>query len=453
MIFAHSITTELVGLLRKPVPAPLRQIAARHLLDWLGCAFFGLRSAAARPLMPYAEEAPSGKTTAIGIGQRYLEPTVFYNGCLGNLAEMDDVHRTSILHPGPVVIPAALALAEELGASPAALLDAIVRGYEAMIRIGAALGPKHYAFFHNTSTAGSFGAAAACADLLGLKDEAFVSALGNAGTRTGGLWQMRHENVMSKALHNGQAAHSGLLAAMLAKRGFTGPAYILEGPQGLFQATAPDGNPARIVLDMGDTDWRIKEVSFKPWAACRHVHPAIDAALKLRTHLRLDADILAVRVDTYADAVKFCDKQDPHTENEAKFSIQHAVATVLIKGKPGLDDFSPPFSNDRINKLRGKIRVYADDLLSKNYPEHYGARVAVKLSDGSVESHAVIDAWGDPALPLSVAEVESKAHQLMLRAGLNANQVDGLFDAVRALPTATTLRDFSLKLRTARVTA
>lgn len=445
-MLAHSITTEVVQGLKREIPPAVLQRAVLHVLDWLGCAWFGLRYPAGRSLLQHGKDTPAGKSSALGLGARDVASTVLHNGALGNLAEMDDVHRTSILHPGPVIIPAALALAEHLGSNGKDLLAAIVRGYEVTIRIGAALGRAHYAFFHNTSTAGAFGAAAACAELLGLNEQQKVWALGNAGTRTGGFWQMRHEDCMSKALHTALAAHSGWLSAQLAKRGFSGPAFILEGPQGLFQAIARDGNPADIVF--GDwTDWKILEVSFKPWAACRHAHPAIDAALKLKARLAPGAQLARVRVHTYPDAIKFCDKREPKTESEAKFSLQHAVAVALVKGKPTLDDFAPPFQNDRVNALRGKVELAIDMELARAYPQHYGARIEAQLVEGGSETEQVHDAWGDPAWPLLPAEVESKAHQLMTRAGLARAQADALVQAVRELPTARSLAEFGKRLQ------
>jgi 2-methylcitrate dehydratase PrpD len=445
-ISPYSITTELASICRREVTPKARSRALQHLLDWFGCAYHGLRYPQGRSLVPHTREQPAGKSSALGQGGRHVDAAVFHNGCLGNIAEMDDVHRTSILHPGPVVIPAALALAEHLGAGGPALLDAIVRGYEAAIRLGSALGRRHYAFFHNTSTAGAFGAAGACASLMDLNEDQWVSAFGNAGTRTGGLWQMRNEACMSKALHNGMAAQSGLLAAQLAKRNFTGPRFILEGPQGLFPATASDGSPASICFDPNG-EWRIHEVSFKPWAACRHAHPSIDAALKLKAQIKPGVEVQSVEIASYQDALKFCDRAEPQNESEAKFSLQHAVAIALTRGKPTLDDFMPPFTNAKVNALRAKTKVIADEALSKAYPEHYGARVQIELSDGQQLSEQVQDAWGDPPLPLNPAELEQKAFQLMSKVGVSKEQIDGIFTCIRTLPEARNLTALSKLLQ------
>jgi 2-methylcitrate dehydratase PrpD len=441
----NPISVELVGMARREIPQTVRMRAALHVLDWLGCAIYGLRYLHGKALLNYLKDVPDGRASALGAERKYFEQAAFHNACLGNIAEMDDVHRTSILHPGPVVIPVALAVAEQVGASGAQLLDAIVRGYEVMIRIGQYLGPKHYKFFHNTSTAGPFGAAAAAADLLGLNDEQFAWALGNAGTRTGGFWQMRHEPCMSKSLHNGLAAQSGLLAALLAKRNFTGPKFILEGPQGLFKAIARDGSPVEIIYDP-DGPFRINDVSFKPWPACRHVHAAIDAAIKVKARLPPGAQITTITVESYADALKFCDKPNPTNETEAKFSLQHAVAVALCKHRPSLEDFNPPFEKGKVSAMRAIVTVSEDEALTRAYPAQYGARVSVSIG-GEPLTETISDAWGDPAWPLSVPELEAKFNQLLLKVGVPPSLQAELAMLVKQLPEAKSLAEFSKGLQ------
>lgn len=447
-ISAMSLTTELWSICKREVTPRARTRAQLALIDWLGCAFHGLRYPQGRALGPHTREQPEGKCSALGAKGRHVDAAVFHNGCLGNIAEMDDVHRTSLVQPGPVVVPAALALAEHIGASGSALLDAIVRGYEAVIRIAAALGRRHNAYYHHSSTVGTFGAAVACASLLDLSDDQAVWAMGNAGTRTGGFWQMRQEACMSKSLHLGQAAHAGLQAAQLARRNFSGPRAILEGPQGLFPVTASDGSPAEITFDPNG-DWRILDVSFKPWASSRHTHAAIDAAIKLKAQIKPGQEVLMVEVRVPQDAARLCDRAEPKSESEAKFSLQHAVASALLRGKPTLEEFMPPFSNSRVTALWPKIGIVADDALTKAYPRQWGAQISVGLSDGTVLAELVTDAWGDPAWPLSTADVEIKAFQLMGKVGLHKDQIDPIFAAIRLLPEARNLYELGKRLQAA----
>ncbi|MGG5819404.1 MmgE/PrpD family protein [Falsiroseomonas sp. HW251] len=412
-----SLTEGLAALLARRIAPADRRRATLHLLDWIGCAVAGAASEAGAVFRAQAASQPPGSARVI-LGPRLTaRDAAFANGAFGNVLEMDDVHREAILHPGPVVIPAALALAVERGADAGALLDAILRGYEAEIRIGRAMGGGHYAKFHPTATMGVFGVAAACASLLGLDATRLVWALGNAGTQAGGVWQCRHEPVMTKQLHTARAAAMGLEAAQLAAFGLTGPRLILEGPQGVFAGLASDAKPYR-VLDTPDAPWLAHETSFKPWPACRHAHPTIDAALALRDRVAGRA-IEAVRVESYADALAFCDRAVPRSTVEAKFSLQHAVAVALLDGKPPLSAFDPP-ALDRadLSALRARVTVAEDPALTRAYPAHFGAAVAVTLADGTTLREAMPDALGDPENPLDDAAIVAKACMLMGSAGV-----------------------------------
>lgn len=379
----HSRTEALAQHLLRSVDPDVRTRARLHLLDWLGCVAGALRS-------PIA-------TTLRDIDR----PAVARAAFLGNVLEMDDVHRSSILHPGPVVWPTVL---DGGAATMDAVLDAAVRGYEATIAVGATFDARHYAHFHNTTTAGVFGAAAAAASLLGCDADQLVSALGLAGSVSGGLWQMRHEAVTAKQWHIAHAAATGRSAADFARAGVTGPRFILEGPQGVYAATCDAAKP----MALGD-GWRIGEVSFKPWGACRHAHPAIDAALALREAGALEGPIM---IETYRDALTFCDRPDPASILDAKFSLQHAVAIVAERGVPTLADFEP----DAIAALadaRVRVSVVEGAEFTARFPDHYGARVSAGGS--SVER---IDTLGDPERPLDRNGVAAKAQALMAWGGV-----------------------------------
>lgn len=369
-------------------------------------------------------------------GAASLHTALIVNGALGNTLEMDDVHRAAVLHPGPVVIPAALALAQRIGAPPAALLDAIVRGYEAMIRIGSAVGPAHARYWHNTATCGPFGAAAAAASLLALSAEQTVHALGNAGTQAAGLWQMRHEDTDTKQLHTGQAALAGVTAAELAQHGFRGPRFIFEGPQGFFAAMCA-GASAQPIVSQPDAPWKVAEVSFKPWPACRHVHAAIDCALDLRARATAE-EIALVTVRTYAAAVTFCDHPQPRTSLEAKFSFQHAIAVVLLHGAPTLDMFEPSaISDPAVAALRTKVRVEEDARYTGAYPSHFGSGVSLTTHAGAhqkqqYEQHHA-DALGDPERPMTLSQLEQKARTLMAYGGWSETKSADILAAIHGL--------------------
>jgi 2-methylcitrate dehydratase PrpD len=443
-----TLTERLAARVLRPVDPALRPRAARHVLDWLGCAAGALRDPLAATLGAITREAAPGACSTLGLGARGAEAALLWHGALGNVLEMDDVHRAAILHPGPIVVPAALAAAETRGADAGAFLDAVVRGYEATIRIGRALGPSHYRWWHTTSTAGAFGAAAAAGSILGLDAEAQADAFGTAGIRAGALWQVRHEPVPTKSLANAEAARSGFIAATLAARGLRGPRQVLEGPQGLFAATAPQADASGI--DADEAQALVEAVSFKPWPACRHAHPAIDA-LRRALPGPLPADAIArIEIATYADALRFCDKPSPRTEAEAKFSLQHCAALVVLHGAPRLEHFrAEGLDLEPLPTLRARVRVAEHAALSARFPAHYGARVRVLLRDGNLLEAGADDARGDPEWPLDDADLVAKARSLMAWGGLSDAAALRLVDAALSLADGGALAPLASALREA----
>jgi 2-methylcitrate dehydratase PrpD len=373
-----SLITRLAKHLQRPVPEFVRTRARLHLLDWLACVA-GARNATISHAFDDIDERAAA---------------------LSNVLEMDDVHREALLHPGPVIWGAAIF--RDRGA----FLDDAVRGYEAMIAVGATLDSWHYKHWHPTSTAGVFGAAAVDIRRLELDTQHATWALGNAGSVTGGLWHLRHDNVDTKQWHVVHAINSGLRAATLAFEHVTGPAAILEGPQGLYAAMCREPKP--MVLGPG---WRIEEVSFKPWAACRHAHPAIDCALELSAVGKLTAPY---RLETYADALTFCDKPDPKTETEAKFSLQHAIAVIADGRNATPADFTPD-AIAALAPVRAQVTVAEDPAITARYPAHFGARL---------NGFELTDCRGDPERPVTEADIIAKMHMLAEWGGLPASEAD-----------------------------
>ncbi|QKX18552.1 MmgE/PrpD family protein [Microbulbifer sp. YPW1] len=427
MKFPPTLLQQLVTLLERDIDGATLERAQQHLLDWLGCAVYGTRSDVAAKLRNYLVQwSGAGESWSLNGIDRNWQDALQYHGALGSIAEMDDLHRTSTLHPGPVIIPAALATAEMVQATPQALLEAIVVGYEAMIRIGRALGRDHYALYHNTSSCGSFGAAAAAAKLLALDPEQTVWALANAGSRTGGFWQMRHEAVDTKHLHNAAAGHAGVQAALLAASNLRGPSTLLEGTQGFFAATSPRAMPLAVIDNAAD-NWLIFQCSFKPWPACRHTHPAIDAVRALGDISA--ADVRTLQIGSYSDALLFCDRPHPESPAEARFSVQHCVAVTVLYGKPEIAHFEEAYLHKpEVVALRNKVVLQEDDEHQRAYPGHFGASAQVTFQDDSVREVALRNAWGDPEWPLSQADIIDKARTLFTAGGVSAESAEDVIE-------------------------
>lgn len=436
-----NLIAQFADHLSRPVPTALRRRAALHLLDWAGCAVIGATTPVADMLASVFLDAGAGPCAVIGRASRIgAEAAARYNGALGNIYEMDDVDKRARLHPGPVVIPAALAMAQATGADAAILLDAIVRGYEAVIRLGRALGDGHYRVWHSTASAGTVGAAAAVSFILGLDRDHLAHSMALAITRTGGLWETRNDPLSTaKQVHNAQAAGDGLLAARMAAAGLRGPARILEGAEGLFAATAPGADSRSLLAGAVGSVWCLEDVSLKPWPACRHAHPVIDAALALLAGIGRDQltvrEVAAVAVQTYGDALRFCDRPDPRTVIEAKFSIQHAVAVTLLGGPPPLSAFDPAMIADAdVATLRARVKIAVGDPYAAAYPDHFGGRLAVTLADGTLLVQEQADALGDPENPLPVERAIDKARGLMRAAGMGEGGVEQLVTECLGLP-------------------
>ncbi len=334
---------------------------------------------------------------------------------LAHILEIDDLHRGSVTHPGAVVIPPAWYLARQRGCSGQAFLTAVLHGYEAIARVGMAVGPGHYKVWHNTSTCGPFGAAMACATLLELDDEQTVWALGNAGTQSAGLWQFLPDGAMSKHLHTAHAAEAGYNAAGLAAHGFTGPKRILEGEQGFFRALCPDPIPDALFADP-QGPWQLTRTSMKPWPCCRHVHPAIDAALEVHEGLN-GQQPATVEVSTYQAALDVCDRPAPEALYAAKFSLQHCVNAALLDGRVDFDSFDEA-SRARLAAASRATSLVVAPKFEAGYPGRWGAAVCATLGSGKIVSASRSDCKGDPQAPLSSDEIVAKAKMVMRHGGL-----------------------------------
>lgn len=435
-----SLTSSLIQMIRsKPTADEDLALAAMFSLDALATAYAGSATPTGKKLLEWARHSDLDS-----------KRQVFLMAALTHITETDDLHRASVTHPGCVVVPTALSLGERSGASAEKILLAILHGFEAMCRIGAAVGPTHYKVWHNTATCGPYGSAMAAATLLDLDLEATVNALGNAGTQSSGFWQFMETGAMSKHLHAGRASESGLLAAELAAFGFTGSAQILEGEKGMFAGMCVDPIPEAI-LDAPDDPWQLALTSIKPWPSCRHTHPAIDCALELCD--RLDGSkIESIEVDTYQAAIDVCDRPEPENEYQAKFSLYHCVAIALQNGEVKLDSFNEQARNQTAD-LRQATRVQVVDPFASRYPQSWGSAVRVTTSSGEILGAERKDCKGDPELALSESEMLSKAMNLMQYSGLDAIEAAARCDAVMGLPgSSSPPRLFSDYIETIRVT-
>ncbi|ABE42541.1 MmgE/PrpD family protein [Polaromonas sp. JS666] len=416
--FAASLTFEAI-------PAPVVRKAEDLLVDWFGSALAGKGARPVETIARFAAQMgpqPTRSGSALPAGASevlinrsctspYLAAMV--NAAASHVAEQDDVHNGSVFHPATVVFPAALAVAQALGASGRQLLTASVAGYEVGIRVGEFLGRSHYKVFHTTGTAGTLAAAAAVSHLLGLTAQQMRHAFGLAGTQSAGLWEFLRTAADSKQLHTAHAAAAGLMSAYLAQGGFTGAAQIFEGPQGMAAGMSSDADPARLTAGLG-TRWATAETSFKYHASCRHTHPAADALLQVMQthHLRPD-DLASVVTHVHQGALDVLGPvTHPATVHQSKFSMGTVLALVARFKHAGLAEFDQHFDDAATQSLRDRVSMVLDAEVDRAYPQRWIGKVTVTTTDGRVLQGRVDEPKGDPGNTLSREEITAKALRL-----------------------------------------
>lgn len=412
----EALAATLAGVRYDDLSEETRAHARQFFLDWLACCIRGADEPAPRILARVAEAEAAGNASATVFGAHPRRApagvAALLNGAASHTLDMDDLHNASIIHLGTVVMPAALATAERAHASGRTLIEAIVAGCEAAARIGEAVNPESYFFWHTTGTAGTFGAAAAAAKVLGLDPAQTVSCLGSAGTQAAGLWEFIADGAMSKALHAGRAAQSGILSADLAAQGFTAAKRILEGEKGFCRAMSPSPHLEKLTEGLG-CSWRLDGNGYKAYTCCRHCHPAIAAMLALNKRHGLDpARIVAIRVKTYRAAAELVDNPTPATPYGHKFSMQYCVAAAALDGRVGLDVFTAgAVARAAARRLMSVLDVEIDPKIDAEFrrdPMKWAAEVSVETVGGEIFREYVPYPKGDPQNPLSYAETEAK---------------------------------------------
>jgi len=382
--------------------------ARRALIDWHAALYPGAVLPPATLLeKALAWELDRGEARLALGRQATVRAAALINATAAHTAELDDIFRDGIYHPGAPTIAAAMALA-----SRERLLRSIVVGYEISTRIGAAKGRAHYKYWHNTGTIGCFGAAAAAAEALGLDASRFAHALATVATFSAGLQQAFRMDSMSKPLHAGHAAEAGVLAALAAREGVTGSLDVMEGETGYGRAMGGDPDWSRALATLGE-DFHITRMTFKNHACCGHTFAAIDGAMALQRKLNIRAaEIESVEVATYRAGLEVAHYENPMTPAEARFSLKYVVATGLTHGSVRLAAFEKVRIEDPATRaLMQRIQVSLDPQLDAAFPAQRAARVAIRAR-GRREEHLQPTRIGDPDAPLSDAQLEDKYREL-----------------------------------------
>ncbi len=447
------ITAEFAALAAGAFPGGLtpaaRESGRRHLLDTTGAIVAGMGEPptriAARTLDALDQRGPV--IVAGDHRRRDALSAAFLMGTAGHGLELDDGYTLGSVHPGVAVVPALLAAIQLRKVSGARLLTAVAVGYELVARLARGIHPaSRRRGFHNTAVVGPLAAAAAVGALFGLDAATIEHAIGLAASSAGGLFAFLHSGGDVKRLHAGHAAREGLFAALLAAQGLRGPTGVIESRDGFVQAY---GDPSRSVLlqpAAAEQPAAVTQCYMKPWACCRHIHPALDGMFDIQRETGLTAATVArIDVETYAIGA-----EHGHTGWDdalsAQMSYPYALAVALVRGTADLVDFGDAARADRsVTDVCSRVAVRTDVELDAAYPQARYARIRITTANGAVHERLVDDGYGSPMNPITNAALAKKFDGLVIpvlgtaRAQALRDAFDGLESAPDAAQLATLL--------------
>ena len=451
------ITQELAkycsGLKFNELPDEVIDRVKYFFLDFIGVASRGSLENSSRSMYRFVREVGNGSPGGVIIGTKERAPFVYAalaNGTSSHAIEMDDVSNEASLHPGVVVFPSALATGEMTRATGRRFIEGVVVGYEVMIRLGKALGPEnsYRQGFHPTATCGTFGSCVTSAKLAGLNDEKMMNAMGIAGSQAAGSMEYLAQGAWTKRFHAGWAAHSGIIAAQLAKQGFRGPTSIIEGRDGFLHAYSKGADPGKVLEGMG-TGFQILQTSVKPHACCRYMQPPIDAVLKIVKENDLRADqvekvrlgLLRAGVPLIADPIE--KKYRPESIVDAQFSMPFGAAVAILYNKAGLGEFHlSKIRSEDVRRMMRKVECFIDPDLDKTFPRQWCSTAEILTRDGKAYFTKIEYPKGDPENPLSWEEMISKFSDLSRRFWTR-ERLTKIVEQVRSLEKIRDLRKWS----------
>ena len=412
------------------VPQAARREALRTLLNWTGVAIGGSKEAAVdiavATLLPYAT---TGKANLFGRGERF-DPmrAALLAGISSHVLDFDDADLTNLIHPAGPVASALFPLSQDRLISGADFLHAFIIGVEIEDRIGNTIYPSHYSMgWHITGTCGTFGAAAACGRILGLNREQMMDALGLAATQASGLKIMF--GTMAKSFHPGHAAECGMLAALLAAKGFTASKQAIEGKEGYVYAASTEHDYTKITDGLG-IKYSIMNNGYKPFPSGIVLHSILDGMIQIHERYHPDpANVKSIAIRANPLVLQLTGKKTPQTGLQAKFSVYHAAAVSLLRGRGGVKGFRMQLPRDpAVIRLRSLVKVDTDPSVRSD--EVY---LTVTMKDGTVFTRHVEHALGTLENPMSDLQLEAK-FRTVVEGILPPRRVDLLLQQLRTLP-------------------
>lgn len=416
----------------RDIPEHVRHEAKRSLLNYFASAIAGSGEPAIDKFLSTLHRFSGAQSAGI-IGRRERGDMLLaasVNAMSANIFDYDDTHSPTVIHPTAPIAPALFAYAETGRCDGRTLLQALVLGIEIECRIGNAVSPSHYGRgWHITSTCGVFGAAMAIGALLGLTEEGYTWALGNASAQAAGLCETL--GTMSKSISVGNAARNGIISAYLAADGFSGPAAPLEGPRGFLPVFSDAVRLEALFDGLGET-WESAKNTYKPYPAGIVLHPVIEACLELHRSGAFNVDdVVAVELTGATLLRQRTDRPDYSSGRASQVSAQHAVAIVLRRGRAGLAEFSDEAVAETLRDANRLTLRFIDD---DSY-DIEAARVVIRRRNGETHDVTITGARGGARNPMTDNDLENKLATLAEWRGVRLD-VDALAKAVWSLETA-----------------
>ncbi|MGZ5257177.1 MAG: MmgE/PrpD family protein [Burkholderiales bacterium] len=444
---ARSTARELTDFVRalsiESVPGTVTDAAKWCLLDTLGCALFGVPERWSQIMAEeMLAEASKGQSSIVGHHETVAAPAAaLCNGTAAHGFELDDHLDEAIVHPGAIIVSAALAAAEGVDAAGARLLLGIIAGYETLDRVGLAMGvePSRRGW-HKTAVAGPVGAAVAAAVVLNLSADQISTAVGLACATASGTkaFATGEGGGMEKRMHAGRAAEAGVRMAQLAARGFTAPPTAVDGRFGLLEVISGQSARADLLAANLGTHWAVEHVYVKVYPCCAWIQAAVQQLVALRGPRPLNPqEVRKVRIGVSSYAGQQNGSVTPRDTMGAQFSIPYCAALALAGDPADPAMFAPDAIDDSARReIAKRVEIVVDPEMEAAYPRHYGARVDLELANGERRGSKVLDPHGMPADPCTERERLDKFSRLASR----VKSAQSITEIVRRVQSAEQLR-------------
>lgn len=446
------ITRELAKFCAKltfnDLPAEVVESTKYLAFDFFGVAARGSVPESSQVMFKFIKElcCPGGGIVIASNYTTLVQYAALANGTFAHSLELDDVCNEASLHPGVAIFPATLAACEVENGSGKDFITAAAAGYEVMCRLGKALNPaKHYGRgFHPTGTCGVFGAAVAAGKLFKLDEKQMTDALGIAGSQAAASMEFLTEGTWTKRMHPGWAAHSGLIAALLAREGYKAPSTIIEGKYGFLNAYSYNTNAEEVLENLGK-EYYVTKTSIKPHSCCRYKQAPIDGILQIvkENHLHpedVSEVIIGMLEVGYPIVVEPFDlKYNPQSIVDAQFSMPFGAAVTILYGKASLDEYTEKVvKSEKVKTMMKKIKFIKDPKLDRLFPKQWPASVFIKTNDGKEYETFIEYPKGDPENPLTWDELVGKFNDIT-KVVFNSERQDKILNKVKNMDRAEEL--------------